>query len=73
MRVGRRRACREPFRGGSVRQTRADSAPAKGVRALGWCDQVFFLDPEEWFGGGGSDGERSSAYASLISTSSRRV
>jgi hypothetical protein len=55
------------------RTMRADSAPAKGVKALGWCDQVFFLDPEEWFGGGVSEGNLFPDYASLISTSSRRV
>ena len=52
---------------------RADSAPAGGVKALGWCDQVFFLDPEEWFGGEGLDGDLFPTYTSLISTSSRRV
>ena len=52
---------------------RADSAPVEGVKAFDWCDQVFFLDPEEWFGGGGLDRKRFLAFASLISTSSRRV
>ena len=55
------------------RAMRADSAPAGGVKALGWCDQVFFLDPEEWFGGEVLDRDSFPAFASLISTSSRRV